>query len=232
MKFSMVRMFVEDCCFSARSQTRDRSGLRRPLLESESVIAVARRVVHEVLLILVVGGVKVGVRHDGRADVGRGVGRDDLVVDRLLQLRDAFLGDGLLLRIGDEDDGRVLRAGVVALAVHGGGVVEHEEEADELLHHLFGRFLELHVEHLDVSRGSRADLSVGRILHGLLSLRRHEADLDLLLDVHIRAASLADHLGKVLDEVLLGSPVASCSEGDLGGHCAARVCHFLLLLLL
>ena len=67
-----------------------------------------------------------------------GFERDDLRDDAVLpgvggiELRDVGLGDALLIIVGVEDGGTVGGAGVRALAVERGGVVDGEEDAEEL----------------------------------------------------------------------------------------------------
>ena len=63
-------------------------------------------------------------RDFGDDGVGEGVGGGEL--------RDVGFGDSLLIGGAEEDGGAVGGAGVGALAVEGGGVVDGEEDAEEL----------------------------------------------------------------------------------------------------
>ena len=78
-----------------------------------------------VVLVVVLGAVEGFERDDLRDDaVLPGVGG--------VELRDVGLGDALLVVVGVEDGGAVGGAGVRALAVERGGVVDGEEDAEEL----------------------------------------------------------------------------------------------------
>jgi len=78
-----------------------------------------------VVLVVVFGAVEAFERDD----LG-----DDLVLPgvRGIELRDVSGGDALLVVVGVKDGGAVGGADVVALAIEGGGVVDGEEDAEEL----------------------------------------------------------------------------------------------------
>jgi len=87
---------------------------------------------------------------------------------RLLPVRRAHLGadrvgDRLLLVGVVEDRGTILRSGVIPLPIGGGRIVNSEKELAELAIRDLA-WIELHVDHLCMSRVARANVLVGRVL--------------------------------------------------------------------
>ena len=83
--------------------------------------------------------------------------------------------------------GRILCAGIVPLTILGDGIVELEEESNDMFK-IFVRLIEFDVEDFDVTSASRADLTVRRIHHGI-GIRRHESNRgsEINPDVRFRA---------------------------------------------
>lgn len=142
---------------------------RRPLLEPVSVVAVAERIVLEVLLMIR----RAGVEDSGGSDISHYLllrVLDLARVHQLLQLGLDLLCNAHLRIVVAEDDRGILGAAIVALSIHRGRVVEHEEVADELLEGFIST-IEFHVVDLYMTRRPRAYLSVGGIRLG--SWRTH-----------------------------------------------------------
>src|SRR5690606_32548854 len=115
------------------------------------------RVQPVVLAVVLLGGVERVQRRD--------LGHDRRVPDLLgLQLRDHFLRDPLLLLGMIEDRGAVLRADVGALAVQRRGVVDREEDAQQVAVGELVR-VELDLHDLRVAGRAGADLLVRRVGH-------------------------------------------------------------------
>mmetsp|Transcript_31625 Transcript_31625/g.78390 ORF Transcript_31625/g.78390 Transcript_31625/m.78390 type:complete len:328 (+) Transcript_31625:788-1771(+) len=189
--------------------------------EAPAVVAVPAGVLLQVLLMVLVRTVERGGVHHPR---GHGLVREAGDLARRhqpLHLGLHRLRRLALLRVVHEHHRGVLRARVVALAVHGGGVVERVEVRAQILVRAQLAVV-LHLAHLDVAGGAAAHLAVRGV--GLGAGRAHEAhggggDGARLL------------LVEVLGVPLLGAPVAPRTEGrdSIGTHLLklrlARVLH-------
>mmetsp|Transcript_68405 Transcript_68405/g.154729 ORF Transcript_68405/g.154729 Transcript_68405/m.154729 type:complete len:277 (+) Transcript_68405:34-864(+) len=153
------------------------SSCRGPLLKPHAVVAVAAGGFVKVVLVVFVRGEEVPGAHDGGLHRLPAVPLDPSCIEVGLQLRLDLGGDPALLLVVHEDHRGVLRPRVVPLLVQGGRVVEHEEEADQVLVQRTAasplpRIGQVQVQHLDVARLAAANLAVRRV--GLLPA--HEAD--------------------------------------------------------
>mmetsp|Transcript_6194 Transcript_6194/g.13477 ORF Transcript_6194/g.13477 Transcript_6194/m.13477 type:complete len:222 (+) Transcript_6194:48-713(+) len=178
----------------------------RPV-EPDAVVAIATRVLLQVLLVGLVRRDEFRCLPDVRAGLGAFEHTDLLGFDECVDLVAHLLGDLLLLVRVVEDHRRVLSTPVVALSIRSRGVVEREQMLHQILVRRLRRIV-CNVEHLNVSRLPRAHQSVCVwIVGGEINLSAHEADFRL--DDRSR-----EHLLEVLVVVLLRSPIASrtCSE--------------------
>src|SRR5918998_5119051 len=151
---------------SPRSRSASRAGLRlepfevllaelRDLRRDHDLAVRLVLVVPVVLLVVVLGDVEPLER--------RNLGDYGVVPEALgLQLRDELLGDAALVLVVVEDGGAVLRPDVRALPIQRRGVVDGEEDLQDLPERDHLR-IERDLHDLRVSRGPGNDLAVSRV---------------------------------------------------------------------
>lgn len=170
---------------------------RRPRPKSKCVIAVTRRILVQISLVLGVGRVK-ALQVDNPCLEGR-LGVFNLACrHQTLEFGHDLGGNLLLFLVLAKDDTPVLRSHVVTLTIERRGIVELKEKS----HQGFvvgGRIVQFDHQDFDMSRGSGADLAVGGILHGV-GVGAHETD-------RRRLDGGREGLLKVLDDKLFRAPV-------------------------
>lgn len=156
----------------------------------DGLVVGVRRIVAVEVLVVRFGRVKCSERGDLGDDGGFEFG---------LRAFQRSPGDARLFVVFREDDGAVLRAGVGALAVEGGGVVGIPEEVDQLLVGDFFRVVgDLH--DFGVAGSAAADLFVGGVFGGASGV----------------AGDDGDHAGMAFVDGL-DAPEASAAEGGCVG---------------
>lgn len=103
------------------------------------------------------------------AELGRDLvtskGADDLsLVNGTLEFLSNLFSNSPLLLVTTENPTRILKASIVSLSILEGWIVKGKEESQHFFKVKLG-VVEFNVEHLDVARLTRADLSIGRVLN-------------------------------------------------------------------
>src|SRR5689334_180844 len=150
--------------------------------------AIARRVLGEILLMIVLGEIERTRGCDLRGDRAEPLCRQRLLIGRL-----RFLS-GLLLRVAERVDRRaILRADVVALAHALGRVVVFPEHLQQLFVSDLLR-IEHDQHHFGVAGTARADLFIGRVRREAAGIadRRREDALAELPELSLRAPETAE----------------------------------------
>lgn len=121
-------------------------------------------------------------------------------LDQGLQFCLDLVRDLDLLVIGTEDPTAILGTSIITLSILGRWVMKHEKELDEFLK-MFIWICKFQVQDFNVRRGSRTNLAVRWILHGI-RIGTHEP--------HRRCGNrIWKSLLKVLDNVFFCAPVAT-----------------------
>mmetsp|Transcript_1912 Transcript_1912/g.5261 ORF Transcript_1912/g.5261 Transcript_1912/m.5261 type:complete len:207 (-) Transcript_1912:62-682(-) len=175
-------------------------------LETIIVIAIPKRILLEIRLVLFVRSVKC-FQVDNLRDHLSPCVLDFSSVNQSLQLVLYILGNLLLVLIGTENDGGILRSHVVPLSIHCCWVVKLEKEPDQGFVNLWvAKFDE---QNFDMTRSARANLPVGWVFHGI-RVRRHETNSGL-------CNGPREFFLKILHDELFSSPVTTGSKGE--GRC-------------